>query len=592
MGSQPSKELVSTDLAEYRAQLTRPTTLTRFGNQTRRTQRGGWRRGKGWHLYLGANDVFFDHNTHVHSVQSRAPTTGIAELDLNQNKLFKYVGGLGRTLKDVVFWSFFNAHKMNVKVYLHLDVHVACTIRVTFDQETPALRKTKDVRLTIDDRTPKHYAYHKTLWNVPAGFHTIRVQIVETSRKGHVVGDLHYVKLSGWKSMAVVRERWRPKATHIRFRASTAPTLKAQQFVMTMNKIPSLSAFAPLTAPFGYFGPVLDDAGQATGVNFSMWSFRAAQKANPPPQRTWSHLLALGDRRLTFGEFTHEGTGVKPRFDRAVIAQLKPPYTMALQMSCAPSNGGGFFTTYTSHIWDGDKWKLFAVGRDYTDRRITGITPSAFIEVPGVAERQRTNHIERLVTYEGFVAGAQPQEVPQPFTVDLDDDDDETKVDQKMPPQSKWYALDQIQEQRELGFTNKRWAAEDDHVWASCGGLDQAAGAPVRRGKTMDGQPDWGKPMEQIRDIYKPIPYPEIRGSRTGELDIYVPPSGEPQTCKVYYGKTDGLTIGRLWDRMTQLAVDNGVQTIQVPNADYYRLLLERQDGKYWCLATFRASSN
>lgn len=626
MGVQASKPISPTDLTEYRAQLSRSVTVVKFRGTVRRAQAGA-RYSKRRHLYLGANEVFFDAGKQIQAIKSQTSKDGIRDLSLNQHKLFKYVSGLGRSLKATLFWSFYSTRRTSVTLYLNLDVQVACTVRLSFDRDLKSER-IEDIPLLPSNAKTQLYAVQRIIPRVKPGFHTIRVQVIQNNKPGQTIGTLHYCKLSSKRPLSAVRERWRPLATHIGFRSTTARKAKLTnigQFVMSMQKIPSLGAFAPISTQFGYYGPILNAQGKATGMNFSIWSFSHARKNNPPPQRQWSHLVALGSPSMQFGEFSHEGTGVKPRGDESLFKNLQPPYTVALRLESEPTGFGGFFTTYTSYYWTGDKWQFFAAGKEFSAHRVSNLNPRAFIEVAGVAERQRTNHVPRVVTYQGFIAARKvPTRVDTlratqlSHLADLDEGLEEESQDvesnlghdgdhvngldeielrhRKMEDVPEgWHMLDQIQEHGGSGFTNKRWSAKDGYLQASCGGLDQKPHLAVSTWHTMQAVGAWPDFMHHIDEIHNPLPYPTIHkvtdvsgvgrgGVEMVELEIDIPAHNDSQVCKIYSGDTDGLTIARLWKRMNKFQVHNGTQTLLVPAAKFYRALLERSDGRYWSL--------
>ncbi len=612
MGARVGKPLNPEDRSEYRTQLEIPVQLITSATVQRYAQQVTRQPGsKRVHLYLGANEVFFDGTQHVKAVQSTETINGIAEPEWNQDKHFRHIGDLGRSLKDGLFWSIYIPRRTNLVAHFRMDFQVACELRMTVDAELGKNAQVRSRQFTAIPDTGK-YSARVPLRQMTPGFHTIRVQVVNTTKPGHPVGTFHYIKLSCRRPLSIVRERWRPVATHMKFQSTHAMKAKLKnttQFVMAIDPLPSLPSFSPISTRFGYYGPVLNEHGQAIGVNFSLWSFGAA--ANPvPPQHQWSRLLAVGSPSMTFSEFSHEGTGVKPRAEAALLRDLKPPYVMALQCDSNPlhqpnsegvSTRVGFLTTYISHYWNGSDWKLFAVGQKFTTRRVNDITPNAFIEVPGVAERQRTNHVTRVVQYQGFVSG--PPEPPAPpispstseeHLVDTDD----FVHDSSVP--AGWYPLDQIVEPRGEGYTNKRWGATDDMLWASCGGLDQKRSASSRVAHTSNAYNGNYPYMAQIHQIHTALPYPVIVSAdrhqdKQTQVELMVrlvPDVDSTQRCTLYYGETDGLTIARLWDvRTSRKSVKELVVQWTVPSVRYYRVMVERSDGKYWCTETYDANA-
>ena len=72
---------------------------------------------------------------------------------------------------------------------------------------------------------------------------------------------------------------------------------------MEMDAVPGdLGFYAPITTPFGYYGPTWQADGTVNaGFNFSLWSYGRGQEE--PPVEQLSHLLAIGNRDATFGGF-------------------------------------------------------------------------------------------------------------------------------------------------------------------------------------------------------------------------------------------------------------------------------------------------
>jgi len=407
MGALSTKPVSTTDYTEYRSQLTHEISPFTFQQTIRYTQSCVEPETKSNRLYLGANEVFFDNSSRVRVIKSSALKDDIANIEWNQGKLFKYISGLGRSLNAKLFWSFFTAQTTTLAVSLHFPVRYECTLRLTIETEG---HKDQSIDLTLapSKDSENMYAARFQIPGFPAGFHSLRVRVINTKKKRQVLGPFYYLKLGSQHKMSVVRERWRPLACHIKFNSSLAKKVgltKVHRLVMSMEKLPSLSAFAPLSTSFGYYGPVFKE-GRDPGMNFSLWSFGRSQKNNPPPRHEWSRLLAVGSPNCTFGEFTHEGTGVKPRFGTSPFQNIEPPYTVSLQFKCEKEpHGHGYLTTYTSHLWNGEEWKLFASGKKYNGKPVTNMNAKAFIEVPGIAETQRTNHIPRVMQYQGFIAG-------------------------------------------------------------------------------------------------------------------------------------------------------------------------------------------
>ena len=129
----------------------------------------------------------------------------------------------------------------------------------------------------------------------------------------------------GIEDAVLVRSRWRAAASHARFGCSELEKSSGESrlWVMEARPLPCEdSMYAPITTPFGYFGSTFNPDGTSGGLNFSLWSY--GRNAAEPPVERLSHLLALGDPRLTFGGFGHEGTGVKPRGWKPLVMGCSP----------------------------------------------------------------------------------------------------------------------------------------------------------------------------------------------------------------------------------------------------------------------------
>ena len=79
--------------------------------------------------------------------------------------------------------------------------------------------------------------------------------------------------------------------------------------------------------------------------------------------------------------------------------------------------GDGRVYTYFAYYYDECKagpeagqWKLFAVGQKFRKGKISSLFTRAFIEVPGVAEKERSGHAPREVSYRGYVRDVNTKE--------------------------------------------------------------------------------------------------------------------------------------------------------------------------------------
>jgi hypothetical protein len=162
----------------------------------------------------------------------------------------------------------------------------------------------------------------------------------------------------------------------------------------------SLPFFAPVTTPFGYFGPSWKTSGIVdASLNFSLWSYRRG--ATAPRTHDLSHLLAVGNREARFGNFSHEGTGVKIRGWEPLKDRGGQRQVLALRVE-----PGEIYDTYYAYFYAEDecRWRLFGVGRQLAKPHSSKILlPGAFVEVPGRPSRQRTGVYRRRMRYRGWI---------------------------------------------------------------------------------------------------------------------------------------------------------------------------------------------
>ncbi|MEO1990731.1 MAG: DUF3472 domain-containing protein, partial [Pirellulales bacterium] len=200
---------------------------------------------------------------------------------------------------------------------------------------------------------------------------------------------LYRIVLSGnsMEEAGVLRKRWRPAAAHTRFSSSCA-TQPIRMWVMEMDAVPGeLGFYAPMTTPFGYYGPTWNADGTVNaGFNFSLWSYGRNQP--PPPIQQLSHLLAIGNRDAVFGGFGHEGTGVKIRKWDPLTGHQGQRQVFALRVVSSD-----MYDTFYSYFYleDDHQWKLFGVGNKYNKGKpLESLWVGSFVEVPGPPHIQRT----------------------------------------------------------------------------------------------------------------------------------------------------------------------------------------------------------
>lgn len=514
-------------------------------------------------LTLGPNEVFFD----IHGPRCKV---GEKSKDkLNQGKFMESIAkvtGKGQTL----YWPFYTSNFVdNIDVDLEIDLNDS--------NPTPVLQFILDddvVHTFEPEETDDNYCYSCSLLDVDQGFHTLRLKVVE-NKKRRSIGLIKYVKLTSKEEMFVVRERWRPLAAHGKLHASGVKRQDA--WVVHMEKIPSMGCFCPVSSRFGYWGPILKADGSCSGWNMSAWI--KGVNGTAPPRWRWSRILAAHPG-ATFSEFgipiNREGVGVKLRGGNPVS---KPPFvfTQRIEVDNSIQVPYGKMVNFHCHYWDdeAEKFKLFGIVQKHF-MSIKSISIPPFIEIPGVAESQRTNHISRTILYEGMCRNGNTK---------------------------KWHRINSLTRiNAGKDFTNKKWEVLDGKLAMSAGGLEQNDLSQTP--KTVKYEPDkvplFFKP-EKLAEIEKSYAHPEIKsitkeGSKMKiSLNIKHKSKSGKNKVIVYAGNEDGLSIIRLWKNKYEADdVPNGLSSIRVPSNTqniHYRILVKNEEIQLWNKQTFSLNS-
>jgi hypothetical protein len=489
-------------------------------------------------LYLTTNEAFF---TSKGKTKFRGKYTRRVDDDLNQNKYFSSTHKLNTT-KDAFFWGIWCDSDTGASINARMDVeNYQAEYTVTIDG---VLSST----MSLHSTSSKHYVLRHQIRNLKRGFHTIELRLTGIVNMQKDVGVFRYVKLTSKKQIRVVRERWRPLAAHTRFKSSSVKHSDAWAMVVHRcidDGQPAMGAYHPLTTPFGYFGPVTNSNGAVTGVNFSLWSFKKGT-IDLPPRHKWSRLLAIGasaQSGASFGEFFHEGTGVKPRgFNPWESEGGTRHYSLALAYEKEPDElGDGDLYTYYAYYFNdaAEEWKLFAAGQEFRSTPLNHLWCKSFVEVPGPADHQRSNHVPRRVEYQGMCRDAATGE---------------------------WHPFDEMvsgltSDDKRRGITNKKWEVVADpdgnQVFSvSTGGLEQRNVSHQPSVLTLKHMSVTPRFHSCIGSLSSPLPFPEVLhasispDTRKLVLSVYIPTKLDPHSdVVVFYGPKDGLTIERLWSK-------------------------------------------
>ena len=415
-----------------------------------------------------------------------------------------------------------------------------------------------------------------------------RLQLKSVSQKQ--AGELAYVKglkvaSDAVQQLAPVALRWRPAAVHCNFSNRQHP----EKIILAVHEntiaTPWVDCYQPITTPFGYYGSTWDAEQQEFGgVNFSLWSF--SNKQAPPVTQEFSHLIAVG-RGLKIDGFNHEGTGAKARGRNPF--EGKHARTQVLAVKKVPGNP---YDVYYSYYWDdeAEKWMLYGCGKKYNDKPLEYLKTGAFVEQPGPAEVQRSNHVMRQVNFRGWL----------------------------MDEKGQWYPIDELSPRGRLEKASfKNWGTTDTNLFF----MQMGGFAPIAQ--TMPGAyyraKDEELPLylsaEKLKDLSE-LPAeiemlePKIsRKKRNSDthpvpcevtLRFHLKKTGTNPHVKLYWGSRDGLTFVKgnkggagvvEWEHETQVAPDSkgNVQytvTNYTEDALYYRLQVQNEEGETWSFDT------
>lgn len=401
-----------------------------------------------------------------------------------------------------------------------------------------------------------------------SGRHIIRVTNMEKPSNDTL---LHWVEVAGpaVKDALLLRKRWRPAAAHTRFLSSNVTT-GARMWIIEMDAVPGeLGFYAPITTPFGYYGPSWNSDGTVkSGMNFSLWSY--GRKEKEPPVGELSHLLAIGNREAAFSGFGHEGTGVKIRNWEPLKGRQGQRQAFALRVE--PSRE---FNTFYSYFYASDekRWRLFGVGRQKSKRRpLTHLGVGSFVEVPGAASRQRTGSTVRRMRYRGWIS--QDGRSWQPLdTMKIGDVDKKTG----------------------LTYTD-RGLDENGWFYLQTGGwiFRKPPGGHITGGGKTGELPEYLAPtavqaMLELRSGIK-----AVRASRNGQtaiLNYQIRELGENPKVFAYFGEKEGLTLAKKWSRRIELPFpvegeNEASIRLGTSRPVFLRLLLQNDHGQYWSFKT------
>jgi hypothetical protein len=389
--------------------------------------------------------------------------------------------------------------------------------------------------------------------------------------------QLHAIEITGSavKGAAVLRKRWRPAAAHARFSSSRGPN-DVHLCIMEMDAKPgTLGFYAPITTPFGYYGPSWKASGLVSpSFNFSLWSFGAGKEA--PPVEKLSHLVAIGNPDAEFGGFSHEGTGVKIRDWNPLEGREGQRQTFAIRLE-----PGEKYTTYFTYFYaeDEQRWRLFGVGKTYNKRKpLQTLSIGSFVEVPGPPHVQRTGPYERQMRYRGWAVDNKGNLHPfdRMSTGNVDKKTGLTHTDR--------------------GVTEEGWFYLQTGGWSFREKWDEKT---IKLPRNVSHEVTYLDPddLEYLQTVPSAIAATGVKKSSTGAvLSFDIENPGKEPKVKIYWGTEEGLTFAGRWEnsmRVKNLREGSNKVTLKDVSRGkplFVRLFLKNEEGQFWSMETFKSS--
>ncbi len=515
-------------------------------------------------LELTANESFFSPVGTLLAVEDPSQTGTMA----NNNLFFTHITNW-KVTTDTIFWGVDIVHAGALVITPVCGLpsgQVQSTLDIIFGGQS----QTRS--LTAAGGYDDFRAQESVVFEVPApGRYLVGVTLNTVASPGTNVADVQKLVLSGpaANEASVVIRRWRPFAVHSRWESSENPAEPV--LAIHKNRIATrhIDMYQPITTPFGYYGSTWSTDNQRFNVlNFSLWSY--GQHDPVPPVDEFSHLIAVG-KGQEFGEYGHEGTGVKPRGPSPWLDHDVHTQVIALRME-----PGTYYDTYYSYYLDPSSlaWKFFGAGKKYNaSGHIRYLTTGAFVEQPGAPDRRRCNHVMREVHFQGWL----------------------------MDNQGQWYNIDRMIPGGSLSnISYKNWGVTEDYYFSmQMGGLGENNHQPsqlVLEGlPPVDQRPDYLK-GEKLLELFK-LPAtidtlaPQQVNTTSAVVQFDIQEVGNNAGAELFWGQQEGLTFDYRWENSREINLSDGViqATIEglVPRQTYrYRLRITNDEGITWSMHT------
>jgi len=523
-------------------------------------------------LFLTANNVYFRPTNWPLICDGQGPVALQDEkpnnININQGRSFAYIRNWD--VGDKADWGIWLESTGSLAMAVHTGGAAGARFAVRVaDQETEFVSKAG----AIDQVS---LAEQLTFKIDKPGFYVVTIECLAVAPQSEV--RLHWLELRGpsTKHGGVVRVRWRPAASHAQF-TSSRNDRPVRLWVIEMDAKPAThNFFAPITTPFGYYGPTWTAEGKVgETLNFSLWSFR--QGAPEPPIEELSQIVAVGNPQAEFDGFTHEGTGAKIRNWRPFEGRQQQNQVFALRFE--PGQPTEDYDTFYSYFYAADegRWRLFGIGQKHNANRRrppeqASLRIGSFVEVPGPAARQRTGPYPRTMRYRGWI----------------------------MDDQDSWYALDRMtygNVDRQTGLTHTRRGLDDNGwffnttggwVWRTAPDEDYVH----HPNPTAMSQVEYMRPVDRrfLMSVPSKIEVEQLTRTSDGIVIRYtVRGAGDNASVTAFWGSTDGRAFRDRWDNEAVItrAAREGLNQAVVPSTNahdpfFVTLLLENSQGRFF----------
>jgi hypothetical protein len=518
---------------------------------------------KGKIITLTANDCFFYPIGNLRAVEEKR-TGGTP---FNKGWILSHISGWSRK-GDTIIWAIKNGSPGELIVKPKMAVlpnQAGSQINVHLNGDTKSLTlKPTGAPDNFEEQQSVSFQIKKD------GPLTVKLTIKTLKVEGNI-GDLLDCELSGSaiNNAEIWNRRWRPLAVHCQWRSSQNP----EDVVLAIHEntihTTNVHMYQPTTTPFGYTGSTWDPKTQTFGgYNFSLWTYGA--KEPEPPLEQFSHLIAVG-HGYTFGEYGHEGTGVKPRGENPYKGLKTNKQIVAVR-----KEPGIPYDTYYSYYLhpETNKWTLYGCGKKYNKtKKISYLTTGAFIEEPGPPTRTRNGHIMREVHFSGWL----------------------------MDKNRQWYPVDVMKHKGDdSSLSYKNWGIKDDEFFMQMGGIKENVVAPANvilpNPPSPENRPDY-LTDEMVANLYK-LPVnkmeafkPEKVSTESARLVFDITGIGNSPKTTLFWGEKDALTFDYKWENKKEITLSEGLNkiTLKALNSGkkyFYRIRIVNELGTTWLMDT------